>query len=269
MIETDTDSSSSDLQQTFEDTVSPLGIRLSHLRALNAIAGVSHMFQALFMSVMHLSTHAFPVIITHESTTTKILVYIPSVMLIFAASAMSCLFHFMVVHPKVYPVYSRGICSQTNYFRWTDYSVSSSLMLVLIAQLVGIYNVAALVSFFALNSSMIFFGWLQERYEFPGTGGMSSFYFGCFAGSVPWAVMAGHIVSFSESLPPHMYEIFASVFLSFSCFASVQYCQYKSLWIFKDYFVGEATYIILSIVAKCLLAWQAYFGALTMKEKND
>jgi hypothetical protein len=263
---TDVDSDTS-LDERIEeiDTVSPLGIRMSHLRALNFIAGVAHFLQAAFMGIAHLSTYVFPVIISH-GTAIRVLTHVPSVIFISGSSLISSAFHFAVVHPRVFPAYSRGICSQTNYFRWMEYSVSSSLMLVLIAQLVGIYNIGVLASFFALNSSMIFFGWLQERYEFPGTGGLSPFYFGCFAGAVPWIVMGGHMLSFPGGLPAYAYEIYASIFVLFSCFAGVQYCQYKCIWIFKDYFVGEAVYILLSIVAKSLLAWETYFGALMVEE---
>jgi hypothetical protein len=40
----------------------------------------------------------------------------------------------------------------------------------------------------------------------------------------------------------------------------VQYCQYNVIGIFRDYTVGEAAYIILSIVAKSSLALPTYLG---------
>ena len=49
-----------------------------------------------------------------------------------------------------------------NRFRWVEYSLSASLMIVLIAGITGITDVAALVALFGVNASMILFGWLME-----------------------------------------------------------------------------------------------------------
>jgi hypothetical protein len=42
----------------------------------------------------------------------------------------------------------------------------------------------------------------------------------------------------------------------------VQWLQYKEIGRWKDYLVGERTYITLSFVAKSLLAWQIFAGVL-------
>lgn len=38
--------------------------------------------------------------------------------------------------------------------------------------------------------------------------------------------------------------------------------QYRETWTWADYRFGEATYVVLSLVAKSLLAWQVFFGTL-------
>jgi hypothetical protein len=38
--------------------------------------------------------------------------------------------------------------------------------------------------------------------------------------------------------------------------------QYKQVGKWKDYLYGEKVYIILSLVAKTLLAWQVFIGTL-------
>ena len=48
----------------------------------------------------------------------------------------------------------------------------------------------------------------------------------------------------------------------FNCFALVQYLQYKRVGRFADYLVGEKTYLVLSLVAKSLLAWQIFASTL-------
>ena len=84
---------------------------------------------------------------------------------------LSALAHFIVASPKFYPRCSSGLLAKRNYFRWVEYSVSSSVMIVLIAQVTGVADITAIISIFGVNASMILFGWLQEKYENPGNGG--------------------------------------------------------------------------------------------------
>jgi hypothetical protein len=102
---------------------------------------------------------------------------------------LSALAHFIVASPKFFPRYSAGLAAQRNYFRWVEYSISSSVMIVLIAQVTGVADITAIISIFGVNASMILFGWLQERYENPGSGGWLPYIFGCITGIVPWLAL--------------------------------------------------------------------------------
>lgn len=150
-----------------------------------------------------------------------------------------------------------------NPYRWVEYSVSSSLMIVAIAQLTGIADVAALLALVGVNGSMIGFGWLQERYERPG-GSLGPFWLGCAAGAVPWVAIAVYLLGPGARVHPpgFVYAIFVSLFVAFNCFALVQYLQYRGWGRFADYLVGERTYLVLSLAAKSLLAWQIFASAL-------
>jgi hypothetical protein len=48
----------------------------------------------------------------------------------------------------------------------------------------------------------------------------------------------------------------------FNCFAIVQWKQYKAQGKWANYLHGEKAYIVLSLVAKSLLAWQVFAGTL-------
>jgi len=50
--------------------------------------------------------------------------------------------------------------------------------------------------------------------------------------------------------------------LFFNTFAFNQAFQYKKIGPWKNYLYGEATYITLSLVAKSVLAWQVFSGAI-------
>ena len=45
-------------------------------------------------------------------------------------------------------------------------------------------------------------------------------------------------------------------------FAVTQFVQYRQIGPWKAYLNGERTYILLSLVAKSLLAWQIFAGTL-------
>jgi hypothetical protein len=175
-----------------------------------------------------------------------------------------------VAHVLVSTVWWRGyltdLARRRNAARWVEYSLSASLMIMLIAQLVGIADVAALIALFGVNASMILFGWLQERYEEPGGGGWLPFVFGCIAGVVPWLAIAVYLVSpgsVSPAEPPgFVYGIFVSLFVFFNIFALNMWLQYRRIGPWRSYIFGERTYFILSLVAKSALAWQVFAGTL-------
>ena len=179
---------------------------------------------------------------------------------------LSAFFHFFVISPKFFAKYSSGLLANRNYFRWVEYSISSSVMIVLIAQICGISDVAALIAIFGVNASMILFGWLQEKYEEPGNGGWLPFIFGCIAGIVPWLGLVFYIFAIggpgNTKAPAFVYGIVISLFLLFNCFAIVQFLQYKKVGKWAQYLRGEKTYITLSLVAKSALAWQIFASTL-------
>jgi hypothetical protein len=180
--------------------------------------------------------------------------------------ALSAFFHFLISSPAFFPRYKAGLQANRNYFRWVEYSLSSSIMIWLIAQITGITDIAALFSIFAANAAMIMFGALQEKYETPGNGKFLPFIFGSMVGVVPWVVILIYFIgpgSNSETAPPaFVYGIIISLFLFFNTFAVNQVLQYRQVGGWRDYLRGERAYITLSLVAKTALAWQVFSGAL-------
>ncbi|HWS57035.1 MAG TPA: heliorhodopsin HeR [Actinotalea sp.] len=180
--------------------------------------------------------------------------------------ALSAIFHVVVASPPFFDRYVAGLEQKINVFRWVEYSLSSSLMIVLIALITGISDVAALLAIFGVNASMILFGWLQEKYHQPGDGGWLPFVFGCIAGVVPWLAVLVYVLapgSTSGAEPPtFVYAIIISLFAFFNVFALNQWLQYRQVGRFRDYLVGERAYVTLSLVAKSALAWQVFAGTL-------
>ena len=176
--------------------------------------------------------------------------------------ALSALAHFTVAGPR-WESYKVQLLKSRNPYRWLEYSLSASIMIVLIAMLVGINDVAALVALVGVNASMIGFGWMQERYETPG-GRLGPFWIGCIAGIVSWIAIAVYLVGpgANQHAPGFVYGIFFSLFVFFNCFAINQLLQYKKVGRWSNYLVGERAYVTLSLIAKSLLAWQIFASTM-------
>ena len=174
--------------------------------------------------------------------------------------------HLLMAAPGVVGWYERNLSRGINPARWAEYSISASLMIVLIAMLPGVTNLYALIGLFAVNASMILFGWLMERINGPdGEVNWWPFAFGCLAGIVPWVIISIALVTSQgegDGVPGFVYGIFVSLFLLFNCFALNQWLQYRRRGRFADYLYGEKVYLVLSLVAKSALAWQVYAGTL-------
>lgn len=178
---------------------------------------------------------------------------------------MSAIAHFLV-STVLYDWYIRNLGKHINVARWVEYSFSSTLMLVIIAMLVGIYDLAALIGLAGLNASMILFGWMMELHnQTTPKPNWTSFVFGCIAGIIPWVAVAIYLFAAGEGeyrAPDFVYWIYFSIFVFFNTFAINQVLQYKKVGKWSDYLYGEKAYIILSLVAKSLLAWQVFAGTL-------
>ncbi len=178
-------------------------------------------------------------------------------------SLLSALFHFLVASPRVRSRYLADLARHQNRFRWVEYSLSSSLMVVLIAGITAITDAAALLALFGVNASMILFGWLMETTNTASERvDWTPFAFGCVAGVVPWAAVVIYLVGAGGDVPGFVYGIFVSLFLLFNCFAVNQWLQYRGNGRWSDYLYGERVYIWLSLIAKTLLAWQIFANIL-------
>jgi len=246
--------------------------QINSLRKWNIVAGFLHLISMI--AVLSLSNNfSLPVTATYltgppgSTFSNPTLLFSNNVGYTVALFlGLSAFFHFLVASKKFFTRYALGLKQNINLFRWVEYSISSSVMIFLIAQLNGISDYAALLAIFGVNVSMILFGWLQEKYTTPGDGQWLPFIFGCIAGIVPWIIVIIQMISpggpADAQYPGFVYGIVLSLFVLFNCFALVQYKQYKAKGKWANYLRGEKTYIILSLVAKSLLAWQIFAATL-------
>ena len=139
-------------------------------------------------------------------------------------------------------------------------------MMVAISLLVGIYDLFSLIMIFSLTAIMNLMGLVMEVHnQTTKKTNWLSYWIGCAAGAIPWFAIAFYMwlgADNGSSAPTFVYWIFVSIFIFFNCFAVNMVLQYKKIGPWKDYLYGERAYIILSLVAKSLLAWQVFAGTL-------
>ena len=246
--------------------------KLGNLRIWNIVVGLILAVQTVFMAVLT-NSFSLPVTATFMEGppgSAAALHHIWDIRTgwgVFLFMAISALALLLIASPMIFPWYKRNLLHSRNYGRWIEYFFSSSIMIVLISQICGISDIAALLAIFGINACMILFGALQEKYEKPGKAGWMPFWFGSFAGIIPWIAIAIYVISpgVSASPPGFVYGIIVSLFVFFNCFAINQVLQYKKVGPWRDYLYGEKVYIILSLTAKSLLAWQVFANVLVLK----
>lgn len=175
--------------------------------------------------------------------------------------------HIMMAVPGVNDWYNRMLSREKNYARWAEYSISASLMMILIAMITGVTDIGAIVAIFGVNTAMILFGAIQEMIGRPSKGNVNwwPYIFGCIAGAVPWIVVILQIWTSEQkgfSAPTFVYGIIISLFILFNTFSVNMVLQYKRVGKWKSYVYGEKAYIVMSLVAKTLLAWQIFANTL-------
>jgi hypothetical protein len=244
--------------------------RFRNLRWWNVVVGLVLAVQAVVIALLS-NDFSLPVVATYmggppgTEPTLHTIGEFPLGWGVFAFMAISAAALLLIASPGVFGWYKRNLLKDRNYGRWMEYSISSSLMIVLIVMICGVSDLAALIAIFAVNACMILFGLLMEKYEKPGKPNWLSYIFGCFAGIIPWIAVLIYVWSpgFGDQQPPaFVYGIIASLFVFFNIFAVNMVLQYKQVGRWRSYLFGEKVYIILSLTAKALLAWQVFSATL-------
>ncbi len=252
---------------------------LKSLAKFNFIMGFFHFIQGVFMLIVAISVEKvasfkpmiwsyflkFDTNTMHLVTSPKELFALPFGILVSVFLFLSALFHFVVSSKRFRGVYFKQLEKNMNMFRWYEYSLSSSLMIVLIAILFGVYDIGALILIFFLNAVMNLFGLLMEKMnQYTNKTDWTPFIYGSVAGIIPWIVVIMYAFGNASpaEIPWFVYAIFGSYFVFFNCFPINMILQYKKVGKWKDYLYGERIYIILSLVAKTVLAWLVFFGVM-------
>ena len=258
-------------------------LTISKLRKFNMIMGTLHLFQGLLMIVFAIFVidsvnPAFEIMITQNYLNydnvsqslfldSKDLFELPFGILVGVFLLLSAGAHALISFPKkINNLYNNDLQKGINRLRWFEYALSSSVMIVLIATLFGIYDIASLTLIFIVNAAMNLFGLDMEIIASKRTDSeklnWGPFIWGSIAGVAPWLAILFYMTGSSDITPPwFVWAIIITYFIAFNTFPVNMILQYKKIGKWKDYLYGERTYIILSLIAKSILAWLVLFGA--------
>jgi hypothetical protein len=249
--------------------------KFKKLRSFNVAMGFLHLIQGGLMLALSKSS-TIPIqtnFLAYDQNTglfyhvTDTIVKLPLGPMVAMFLFVSAIAHFSLSSPWGYPWYVRNLRRGINYARWYEYAISSSIMIVVIAALCGIYELSSIILIFALNATMNMFGLMMERHNLSTTKtDWTAFVLGCFAGIVPWIVLGiyffGSVLLAGPHFPAFVIGIFFSLAVFFNIFAINMVLQYRKKGRWADYLFGERVYIILSLTAKSALAWQVFAGTL-------
>ncbi len=198
---------------------------------------------------------------------TDTVIDLPVGLLVAVFLLLSAVAHFAIASPWLFGWYTANLRKGINYARWFEYALSASVMIVIIAMLSGIYDIAGLILVFTLTAVMNLMGLMMEVHnQTTEKTNWTSYIIGCIAGIAPWIAIAvyffGSISASDGEVPTFVYFILPTLFIFFFSFALNMALQYKKVGPWRDYLFGEKVYVLLSLVAKSALAWQVFAGTL-------
>ncbi|WP_245879762.1 heliorhodopsin HeR [Trichococcus patagoniensis] len=258
-------------------------ITTGKLRRFNLIMGGLHLVQGIAM--LFLATNviqkigefspeisqfylAFNPETRSLETASRVLFELPFGVMVASFLFISAIAHALISIPKnLNAIYNADLAKGINKFRWFEYALSSSIMIVLIATLFGIYDIASLILIFIVNATMNLFGLVMEQLNEGHSKDniqWGPFIWGSIAGIAPWIAILLYMFgtgNFGE-VPWFVWAIVGTYFVAFNTFPINMILQYKKVGKWTDYLYGERVYIVLSLVAKSILAWLVLFGAM-------
>jgi hypothetical protein len=248
--------------------------QLSGLRRFNLIMGILHLVQGILMIVLSNAT-TYPIYTNYLKFDLASRSLVPDPKLAFELPfgpavavflLLSAVAHFSLA-TFGYNWYKKNLVKGMNPARFYEYALSSSLMIVLIGMLVGIWDLGTMILAFGINAMMNLFGVMMELHnQTTKKTDWTAFIYGCIAGVLPWVVIVLYFMSAigsSGAKPPaFVYAIIPTIFVFFNIFALNMFLQYKKVGRWADYLFGERVYIVLSLAAKTVLAWLIFAGTL-------
>jgi hypothetical protein len=248
--------------------------RYSSLTRFNIGMGFLHLIQGIFMWLVSNDT-TYPIYTNFLSFNTQTFELTPDPEILYELPFGPAVATFLLISAFAhfylatlgYDRYVKNLKLGMNPVRFYEYALSSSLMIVLIGMLAGLWDLGAIILIFGINAMMNLFGIMMELHnQNTKETKWTAFVYGSIAGIIPWIVIViyflGSVSSGDAKPPAFVYAIIPTLFVFFNIFAVNMVLQYKRIGRWKDYLFGERVFIVLSLTAKTVLAWLIFAGTL-------
>jgi len=244
---------------------------LGKLRLLNLSVGVTFAVLSLFFLIdTAVNGHGTATVIAvswDRASANTIVEYIDRGVAVgyftFLFTLLAAVDHLLVA-TRLRSTYEDGLTRGVNFFRWAEYSLSASLMNVMIALLCGVQEVQVLQAVGFLTATCMIFGALCEgaaptamippRYIF---------WLGCVPFVAVWVLIFGAFMRNSDGAPDFVYALVFVLFCLETAFGINQIRRASS------YLQREVVYILLSPTAKLALAFITYGGIRALPKFDD
>jgi hypothetical protein len=142
------------------------------LRRFNGIMGFLHLIQGVFMILVSNDT-TYPIFTNYLNFDVETLTLSPGTALFYELPFGPAVAGFLLISAVAhfylatigYDRYVANLKKGMNPVRFYEYALSSSLMIVLIGLLIGIWDLGAIILLFTLNATMNLFGIMMELHN--------------------------------------------------------------------------------------------------------
>lgn len=243
-----------------------------NLQIWHAVAGLLHALQAVLVVVLG-NNFSLPVsanFLTPDALSAdKVLV--PATRQMFDVRIAWAVASFLAVaavyHLLVATVWRRRyetvVASGVNRWRWMEFVLGSGLVLVTVAMLLGVRDLASLVLLFVVNEGVHLMGYMLEagsnKYPRLPLKLAAKFVFG-IAFALLWTVFATNHYG-DGNLPNYLYWLIPVGLVCFALFAWVGF-KYNQKASAASFVNVEKSYTLLGLVSKAAVAWIIFFGVL-------
>lgn len=174
--------------------------------------------------------------------------------------------HAVTASSYGWPVYMRDLSQGVSRFRWYDYLISSSLMIVAVAPFAGVVDLWTILGMALMQCVVILMGQASERTSHVDSQWAWFWMAGIFYLGGVWLPL---LTTFQRSVAdtPVAGGLTAGFLTFFAFYTSFALVAFANLWSrFRHYLRCELAYIMQSLVCKALLVWVLFYSAVSFSQ---
>ncbi len=165
---------------------------------------------------------------------------------------------------RLRPNYEKELKANTNMFRWIEYAVTTSILVVAVSLVAGVQDIAVLLMVLFATAIFNLLAMFAEKSNSSGKPFQWIFWLACAVGVLPWIAVKMYMIGgmFYGSVPSYVYWIEIVAFLLFVSIPINLYMQLRKTGNWANYQYSERMYIFSSLALKTVVAWVIFAAIL-------